>query len=105
MVLLSRLLPSFPGSKSFEKLHATYQTLPATPFFAFPAGDSALLSHNAAFGGAWLPRLHIADTSAPLYADSLFSRRDPTFVFEFDASLFAFANDTPPFAFALLLPR
>jgi hypothetical protein len=32
----------------------------------------------------------------------LFSSRDPTFVFEFDASLFAFEFATPPFAFALL---
>ena len=33
------------------------------------------------------------------------SRREPTFVFAFEASLFAFANETPPFAFALLYPR
>ena len=33
------------------------------------------------------------------------ARREPTFVFVFEASLFAFVNDTPPFAFALLLPR
>ena len=35
----------------------------------------------------------------------LISRREPTFVFAFEASLFAFAFDTPPFAFALLYPR
>ena len=42
------------------------------------------------------------DASPVMYADCLLSRREPTFVFVFDASLFAFAFDTPPFAFALL---
>ena len=33
------------------------------------------------------------------------ARREPTFVYEFDASLLAYATDTPPFAYALLYPR
>lgn len=85
-MFFQRLLPSFPGPKSFETLRATYQTLPATPFFAFPTWGNSSSPPYAAFGGAWLPRLRIVDTSTSLYADSLFSRRDPTFEFEFDAS-------------------
>ena len=51
-----------------------------------------------------------ATSTAALYAATLSAttilprkaRRDPTNVYEYDASLFAFAHDTPPFALALL---
>lgn len=33
------------------------------------------------------------------------ARRDPTYVYAFDASLYAYAYDTPPYAYALKLPR
>ena len=33
------------------------------------------------------------------------ARREPMFVFVFEESLFAFDIETPPFGFALLLPR
>ncbi|MCE8721236.1 hypothetical protein, partial [Bacteroides thetaiotaomicron] len=35
----------------------------------------------------------------------LLFRREPMFVFVFEESLFAFDIETPPFGFALLLPR
>ena len=52
------------------------------------------------------PSRHLDGNTFPvMYADCWLSRREPTFAFAFVASLFAFAYDTPPFAFALLLPR
>ncbi len=36
---------------------------------------------------------------------SLFASREPMFAFVTDESLFVFAYDTPPFAFALLYDR
>lgn len=49
-----------------------------------------------------------ATSTAALYAATLSAttilprkaRRDPTYVFEYDASLYALAHDTPPYAFA-----
>ena len=57
--------------------------------------------------------LAYATSTAALYAATLSAttilprkaRRDPTLEYEFDASLFATAYDTPPSAFALLSPR
>ena len=56
----------------------------------------------AAVAEACPSRLLDGNTFPVMYADSWLSRREPTFAFEFEASLFAFAHDTPPFAFALL---
>ena len=79
-----------------------YQTLPDACFSVFQP-------FRAAVTGACFPRLHGGDKSPVLYADlnflRLLFRREPIFEFEFEASLFAFAYDTPPFAFALLYPR
>ena len=54
-----------------------------------------------------------ATSTATLYAATLSAttilprkaRRDPTYAYEYDASLVAYAHDTPPFALALTLPR
>lgn len=72
-----------------------YQTLPEHVMFRRCARVCAVAV-------ACLPRHLCGDTSPLMYADGLISRREPTFEFEFEASLFAFAYDTPPFAFALL---
>lgn len=55
---------------------------------------------------ARFPRHHIKER-VPIVVRRyiLISRREPIFAFEFEASLFAFAYDTPPFEFALLYPR
>ena len=72
-----------------------------TPFFSFCRFAPAFrASRYAASLNALYATTLCALTSLPRKA-----RREPTFVFAFDASLFAFAFDTPPFAFALLYPR
>ena len=72
-----------------------------TPFFSFCRFAPAFrASRYAASLNALYATTLCALTSLPRKA-----RREPTYVFAFDASLFAFAFDTPPFALALLYPR
>ena len=67
-----------------------------TPFFSFCRFAPALRASR------------YATSTIALYAATLCAltilprkaRREPTFVFANDASLFAYASDTPPFAFA-----
>lgn len=92
----NRLLePSFSESGFFE-------LAPTKPYsFTWCSGFPAFAAVAVA-----CPSRHLVGNTFPvMYADCWLSRREPTFVFAFEASLFAFAYDTPPFAFALLLPR
>ena len=91
-----------PGPGFFEPFPA-YQTLPDTLFFSFPAPKRLLLLRLASLGTTvgTSPR---CCTPIKISFRLLF-RREPTFVFVFEKSLFAFDIETPPFGFALLLPR
>ena len=72
-----------------------------TPFFSFCRFAPALCaSRYAASLNALYAATLCALTSLPRKA-----RREPTFAYEYEASLFAFALDTPPYAFALWYPR
>ena len=72
-----------------------------TPFFSFCRFAPAFrASRYAASLNALYATTLCALTSLPRKA-----RREPTYVFAFDASKAAFAYDTPPFALALLHPR
>ena len=90
-------LPS-PGQTSSNRCRPTKLHCPTLDVSAFHLVEVLLLwllSLGAASGAR-------AQRCTPV---SGISRREPTFVFAFEASLFAFANETPPFAFALLYPR
>lgn len=101
LLLLIRGLQS-PGPGFFEPFPA-YQTLPDTLFFSFPA-----LTDRCYCG---LPPLGTTVGTSPRCCTPikisfrLLFRREPMFVFVFEESLFAFDIETPPFGFALLLPR
>ena len=88
-----------PGPNFFEPLRPTKLYCPTLDVSAFrPFMDAVAVAR--------FPRHHIEER-VPIVVRRyiLISRREPTFVFAFVASLFAFAFDTPPFAFALLYPR
>ena len=72
-----------------------------TPFFSFCRFAPAFrASRYAASLNALYATTLCALTSLPRKA-----RREPTFAFAFEASLFALAYETPPYAYALLHPR
>ncbi len=100
LLLLIRGLQS-PGPASSNRFRPTkpYPTLYFSVFRPLRTAVTAACPLGSTVGTS--PRC----CTPILISFRLLFRREPIFEFEFEASLFAFDIETPPFGFALLLPR
>ena len=69
------------------------------------SGHRPLLARLLPLGATMGTRSRCSRPTYILAFFPLFAGREPMFVAVFDESLFVFAYDTPPFAFALLFDR